>query len=143
MDNVATRVDTEKLISEVQLEIKEKGFKNENVKFSDIPIPVSESEQKRQKQFKQDMGSLGACHRVVSYRPLKSNRAIGFLVVTLKKTIRKLTKFYVEPIVADQNEFNRLATTCIHEMYRDFEEMQMKIKLLEDEIKRIDKKDAV
>lgn len=52
-----------------------------------------------------------------AYRTLLSERKfIGHLIIFVKKVIRKLTKFYIEPIAFQQTEFNSAVTPTIGRM---------------------------
>ena len=48
------------------------------------------------------LAHMNAHYYVQPYKPIAGNP----LKVVIKKVIRKLTKFYVEPVVFEQNEFN-------------------------------------
>ena len=140
MDNRIKQINVEDIMTEIRQEIEEKGYKNEDVSFTDIAVGFSSYGIAHSKAFEENLGTLRARYNVAAYRPLYSNRAIGFIVVFIKKVMRKLTKFYIEPIVKDQNENNRLTTMCIQDLYLDTEEMIDRIQRLEDEIIKLKEK---
>lgn len=51
-------------------------------------------------------------YELLYYRPINSNRIIGFLLIFFRKIIRKFLSFLVHPITCDQSTYNaHLATT--------------------------------
>jgi FkbM family methyltransferase len=67
-----------------------------------------------------------------AYRNIFSNRKlIGPVIVFLKKVIRKLLKFYVEPIAFQQTEFNSAVTPTIGRMTEIQNELLNGVVLLE------------
>lgn len=71
------------------------------------------------------------------YRPMKSNRILGFLLIFFRKIVRKLLSFLIHPITCDQSIYNaHLATTlrkieielsdqkCLIEDLKEFIEQQ-------------------
>lgn len=76
-----------------------------------------------------------------AYRPIISNRRYtGRLIVFVKKVIRKLLKFYVEPIAIQQSEFNNAVTPTIGRMTEIQNELINEIASLVD---RIDKSNQI
>lgn len=66
------------------------------------------------------------------YRPLSSSkRALSKPVVFVKKVIRKLLFFLLQPMADDQTRFNHYATVTMNEMFRYQEAMAKKIQALE------------
>ena len=54
-----------------------------------------------------ELNQLKQQANVQADKVLKSNRnPIGFLIIFVKKIIRRLTRFYIKPVVAEQNEIN-------------------------------------
>lgn len=116
--NAQSSVDIEKILQEIRQEIEEKGYTYDQLDFQDIPIPHQQKYQKYDHfdpaRFAQELQQLNAFKEVQAHRPLATGiPAIGFLVVFVKKVIRKLTRFYIEPIVRDQNQWNTMAVGCL------------------------------
>jgi len=137
MDSTVKGVDIEEIMSEIRREIKEKGYKDEDILFSEIPLYSSAYGLIHSGEFEDNLGFLRANNAIAAYRPLKSNRIVGFLIIFLKKIIRKLTKFYIEPIVTDQNENNRLVTACIQDLYLDIDEIKRSIKQIQYDVDQL------
>ena len=140
MNNTIQTINIEEIMEEIRRDIAEKGYKNEYVKFSDIPNQFSMDDFTHTGQLGDNIRSLQASYNIVSYRPLISTRKLGSLVIFIKKVLRKLTKFYVEPIVSDQSTFNNLSTICIRDLYLDVEELRLKVQFLQEENKYLQNK---
>ena len=135
MAEIGSKIDVEEIMNEIRREIIEKGYKNEDIAFSDVPVPTESIIYSN--TLEGNIRLLQNMQNVFAYRILKSNSVFGSLKTLIKKVIRKLVKFYVEPIVSDQNKFNELAVHCIMRLYMDMELMQQRIKLLEEENKKL------
>lgn len=57
--------------------------------------------------------------------------------VFLKKTVRKITRFYVEPIVDEQNDFNASSEAAISSLRNTQKKLIKRIEKLESENKRL------
>ena len=129
-DSVQT-VDIVKIIEEIRQEIRDKGYKNEDIPFSDIPlsgvqIPVTNTE-----NYFHNLRLLRDLHDVRATKPLESKRLFGPIIIFFKKIIRRCIAFYVEPIVVEQNLVNRLSVSCIIELSVLVETLRKRIELLE------------
>lgn len=105
-------IDSEKIIAEVREELKDKTSED-ILSFETIPMPAEVSYMGAEiADF--DLGDLmesndyinkyfqiSVWHPTGSARPL-----IGPLIGFFQKVMRKLTRFFVQPIVEDQNAFN-------------------------------------
>lgn len=105
-------IDSEKIIAEIRNELKDKPG-DDVLSFDTIPMPAEVSYMGAEiADF--DLGDLmesndyinkhfqvSVWHPTVSVRPV-----IGPLIVFFQKVMRKLTRFFVQPIVEDQNSFN-------------------------------------
>lgn len=70
---------------------------------------------------------------VHSYRPLNDTK----IKVFLKKVVRKIVKFYVEPIVEEQNNFNASSEATITSLRNTQKKLIKRIEKLENENKRL------
>ncbi|MCC8135388.1 MAG: hypothetical protein LIO40_01730 [Ruminococcus sp.] len=106
----------EDIMEDIRREIKEKNLTSDMLSFEDVPYRRAE-----------DMGSedgssdaeaeislryINSHYAVEPYKQLSGNP----IAVFVKKIIRKLTKFYIEPVVFEQNEFNGHAVKVINSM---------------------------
>ncbi len=101
-------VNIEAIMQEIREEIKAKGYTYDMLSFKDVSAPLcsdNESEAVSFEGAEKNLAYMDNVSHVAGYRPLDGNK----LVVFIKRIIRKFTKFYVEPVVASQNEFNSAA----------------------------------
>ncbi len=97
-------------MQEIREEIKEKGYTYDMLSFNDISAsPATDNGDVSVERAEKNLAYMDNVHLVAGYRPLPGNK----LVVLIKRIIRKLTKFYVEPVVASQNEFNAAAVQSV------------------------------
>lgn len=136
-------VDVEKIMQEIREEIKEKGLDKEILSF--------ESGRPKQSDYMYDcfdmdflLDSIDKVNRTCLLQPNKP--IIGNPIsVLVKKTIRKLTRFYIAPIVCDQSEFNVYMTRAVNsfryyieENIKDKEtisELVLRVEALEKQLK--------
>lgn len=105
-------IDSETIIAEVKEELKNKSV-TEVLSFDDIPMPEEVSYMGTE-MADFDFGDLmesndyiNKHYQVSVWHPTGSARPlIGPLIGFFQKVMRKLTRFFVQPIVEDQNVFN-------------------------------------
>lgn len=99
-------INIEEIMAQIKGEIKEKGLTPDMLSFEDVPYskPVQVTREGGSSLADADdaLAHMNAHYYVQPYKPIAGNP----LKVFIKKVIRKLTKFYVEPVVFEQNEFN-------------------------------------
>lgn len=99
-------INIEEIMAQIKREIKEKGLTPDMLSFEDVPYskPVQVTREGGSSLADADdaLAHMNAHYYVQPYKPIAGNP----LKVFIKKVIRKLTKFYVEPVVFEQNEFN-------------------------------------
>ena len=136
---------TEK-ISLLEQEIKKSGIMcdvahmNQVVKFNGMPSVEGQEKSGNVKvdgsagQLQQEITYLKQTSYISAYRPLYSCRPIiGSVIVFVKKVIRKLVKFYVEPITFDQSDRNA-------HMARALELLQEQLQKQTEEIEQLKRK---
>lgn len=104
----------EDIMEDIRREIKEKNLTSDMLSFEDVPYRKAE-------EMGAEGGNLDA-EAEISLRYINSHYTIqpykqlcgNPVAVFVKKIIRKLTKFYVEPVVFEQNEFNGHAVKVIN-----------------------------
>lgn len=138
----------EDIMREIRQEIKDKNLTSDMLSFEDIPykkaLDVSSGDSG---ETDSSLMYLNSHFNVQPYKELTGNA----FVVFIKKVIRKLTKFYVEPVVFEQNQFNANTVKVINSFSNsksntDIQELLRKIEILElsqkNLIKRIESLDA-
>lgn len=114
-------VNVENIMKEIRAQIKEDGLDASKLSFEDI-IPQNED-------FGTDIGDysrdalINSCtymnhHYDISvWHPINSARPIiGTFITFGKKVLRKLTRFFIQPIVEDQNHFNMHVTRSMNQV---------------------------
>jgi hypothetical protein len=129
-------MNVENIMEEIRREIELKGYRNESIAFLDVPTRVEAGAVAHPYTLEGRLSVLKDNHSVTACRKLQT----GPVKMFVKKIIRKLVKFYVEPIVVDQNNVNGLVTSCLQDMYLDMTALQYKYKQLEEENNELKKK---
>ena len=97
-------INIEEIMAEIKRSIKEKNLTADMLSFEDVPYEkaVDMSSGGSIEECDTALSYLNTHYYIQPYKELGGNP----LKVFFKKVIRKLTKFYVEPVVFEQNEFN-------------------------------------
>ena len=111
-------IDVEKIMEEIRQEIRDKGYKEEDLDFSDIAITATKSvspgydpdELERQAAY------LNANSRNPIYFPLTGNPVKVFI----QKVIRRFFLFVIFPAFQFQNKFNT-SVTCFLNQVRNYQ----------------------
>jgi len=128
-------INIEKIMEEIRQEIQEKGYTNDMLSFDDITDFDEEN-----KTLEDYFDILNSIWNVQAYRELPGgNGLVSKLNVFIKKVLRKLIKFYIEPIVADQNEFNANCVRLLNMSNGHMNIKDKKIEMLEEEIEQLKK----
>lgn len=110
-------IDIEQIMAEIRQEIQEKGFTDDAVSFDEI-VAEPYSDAAFGDDLGQDISLLITTGNIPWARPIP--RGIkGFFM----KVIRKLVRFYIIPIVLDQNEYNQRTASVISRMYESIKNL--------------------
>ncbi|MDD3028318.1 MAG: hypothetical protein PHI41_09790 [Erysipelotrichaceae bacterium] len=124
-------IDVEEIMTQIREEIKEKGYQLSDLSFDDIELS-KDFHNDFEESYEENLKYLNSYFAVQSYLPLVGNP----LFVFVKKVIRKLTFFYVNPISEQQTNFNLRLTRVINEQHAMIEELKEE---LENQYKYIEK----
>ncbi|MDD5748236.1 MAG: hypothetical protein PHP64_04170 [Actinomycetota bacterium] len=70
--------------------------------------------------------------------PIGSRRKfVGSIVVIVKKAVRALTQWYINPIVHQIRKFNMLVTRAINDVANNIEDLEERVSSLEGEIEKL------
>ncbi|WP_124065160.1 hypothetical protein [Clostridium sp. E02] len=128
-------IDIEKIMQEIRQDIKEKGYTNEMLSFEDVVMVSSEN-----KTIEEYLDLMNGSWNIQPYKILQSGFGfVGKLKNFIKKIIRKTIKFYIEPIVSEQDEFNANNVRILNKFYDYMESSNQKIEKLEIEIQQLKK----
>lgn len=127
----------EEVMDEIRKEIKEKGLTSDMLSFSDVTsVSVADDGSFSKAGLDSCLANLSDSCVIRDNRQLSGNP----IVVFIKRAIRKLTRFYVKPIVDAQTEFNAYTVQTANMLSRyvcdDLEktntkQLEEKIELLE------------
>lgn len=111
MDN---NINIEEIMSQIKREIKEKNLTADMLSFEDVPYerPTDMSSGSSLEDCDSALTYMNTHYYIQPYKELQGNP----LKVFFKKVIRKLTKFYVEPVVFEQNDFNANTTKALNSL---------------------------
>lgn len=98
-------INIEEIMAEIKQKIKEQGLTADMLSFEDVPY-------KKNAQSGSASEALDYISTHYYIQPYKELQVNG-IKVFFKKVLRKLMKFYVEPVVFEQNDFNANAVTVI------------------------------
>lgn len=113
-------VNIEEIMQEIRQEIKDRHLTPDMLSFEDVPFQKpaeTGAEGWDSEQTRSALLYVNGQYAVQPYKELHGNP----LFVFLKKVIRKLTKFYIEPIVSEQNAFNANAVRLFNAIGKDRE----------------------
>lgn len=144
-------INIEEIMAQIKREIQEKGLTPDMLSFEDVPYskPVQVTREGGASLADADdaLAHMNAHYYVQPYKPIAGNPVKVFI----KKVIRKLTKFYVEPVVFEQNEFNANTVSVLNtfrgaidgQSHQDRSELTGRIETLElaqkELLRRLDK----
>lgn len=128
-----TAVDVTKIMSEIRQKIKNEGLTSSMLSFEEIPMDKPSSELDIDYNpyiLKQSAELLCSQNQLTPNKPIEGNP----LVRLMKKVIRKLTQFYVVPIVLEQNTLNFHYANAVSQLYcftQESEKLNIKLSELE------------
>lgn len=122
-------IDIKKIMSEIRADIEDKKIAEILIDFESVPMPfttkvVVGSDTFDLQALDSNISYLNNNYLVQAYRPLKSRPVIGRFIIFVKKVLRKSIKFYIEPIVNDQNEINASIVRSLNEIRAFIEEQK-------------------
>lgn len=127
------KIDIEEIMGKIRKEIKEKGYKNEDLSFDDIELITSHASGGAD-SYEESIEYIGSSFHIQTFFPLEGNP----LAVFVKKVIRKLTFFYVNPISDQQTAFNVHLVRIINEQKAMIEELQEDVEYLNKHLKKLE-----
>lgn len=102
----SNNINIEEIMSEIRQKIKDQNLTADMLSFEDVPYKKASQTANNPNvtlgEADTALAYLNAHSYIQPYKELQGNP----LAVFIKKIIRKLTKFYVEPVVFEQNDFN-------------------------------------
>lgn len=125
-------INIEEIMQEIRQEIADKGLTPDMLSFEDVPYqkaePVS-SGSLNSEEARNAMVYLNSHFNLQPYKPLAGNPVAVFV----KKVIRKLVKFYIEPLAEEQSNFNANTVRMLNAMQETIRQQDARIELLRQE----------
>lgn len=98
-------INIENIMAEIKQKIKEQGLTADMLSFEDVPYRKNA----QSGSASEALDYISTHYYIQPYKELQGNG----IKVFVKKVLRKLMKFYIEPVVFEQNDFNANAVTVI------------------------------
>ena len=98
-------INIEEIMAEIKQKIKEQGLTADMLSFEDVPYKKNA----QSGSASEALDYISTHYYIQPYKELQGNPVKVFI----KKVLRKLMKFYVEPVVFEQNDFNANAVTVM------------------------------
>ena len=98
-------INIEEIMAEIKQKIKEQGLTADMLSFEDVPYKKNA----QSGSASEALDYISTHYYIQPYKELQGNG----IKVFFKKVLRKLMKFYVEPVVFEQNDFNANAVTVM------------------------------
>ena len=98
-------INIEEIMAEIKQKIKEQGLTADMLSFEDVPYKKNA----QSGSASEALDYISTHYYIQPYKELQGNG----INVFFKKVLRKLMKFYVEPVVFEQNDFNANAVTVM------------------------------
>lgn len=135
------QIDIENIMDEIRQGIKQRGESADILDFEEIPFESLSvrTDKFSMNEFEANLNNANQRYFVQPYKPLHGNP----LFVFVKKVIRKLIKFYIEPVVSDQNLFNvdiLRSMNSVHDYIKEQNPDEIKVKELEENLRLLELK---
>ncbi|MDO4156299.1 MAG: hypothetical protein Q4D37_05915 [Oscillospiraceae bacterium] len=108
-------INIEDIMSEIRSDIQQKGLNSSMLSFADVPCdanPDNPTESYDPDTFRSNVQYVSTQYQVQPYRPLTGNPILVFC----KKVLRRLMRFYIEPIAQEQTYFNANTAQALQEV---------------------------
>lgn len=135
------QIDIEKILDEVRTDISNRNITDYSTEFDDMSYMTDGAEIPFDMDaYAADIKLMGERRYVNSYRDVSCRKkVIGPVVTFVRKVIRRIVCFYIEPLVYDQNMFNDVTTRTVEQTVRRYEDADARIDYLEKELYRCER----
>ena len=136
-------INIEDIMKEIRSDIAAKGYTRDALSFDDVVLDddCMKYDHFDKIEFSQELYVLNHNWDVKAYRQFENNGGIaGKFKNFFKKSIRKMVKFYVEPIVTDQNRYNASTIRSLNLLECYINEQTVEIVGLKNQIQELDRK---
>jgi hypothetical protein len=133
MEEKQNKIDVESILEEIRKEIKENGYTNDLLSFDDCQVNMEGMSLNyfNKRAFYEDVVSINHLWNVAPDHaiPFSGNIFKKFMTF-VKKIIRRLIKFHVDPIVSDQRRFNADVVKAMNMVNAYIDEKEIEIERL-------------
>ena len=141
MEKSVQSIDVEKIMIELRESIEKRGYEKKELVFADIDADNLYEIEGLEAEFnlertRFELNEMNRMQQIQCWKPLYGNP----LKVFFKKIMRKLMKFYIEPVVSEQDQFNHHAVIAVAQLSKKCEEDQQTINELERRIAMLESK---
>lgn len=124
-------INVEEIMEKIRAEIKEKGYKESDLSFSDVPIPVFTEMAKEEFDLvalQRKLQGVNETYGVDYYKVIEDGGIKGFL----KRAIRKTLKFLLYPLCQNQERFNSFSAQTMNQLFLYIQLQEKRINELEN-----------
>lgn len=113
-DCQAIQLDKQAIVEEIKKEIREKGYGEKTLNFHDVRACTDSQYSYDKVEFEEQVKILNALY----YIPLDREEQTGnFLKRYMQKIVKKLVRFYFEPVVNEQVRYNAKVTQAMNQIH--------------------------
>ncbi len=136
MSETITPINIEEIMQQIRNEIEEAGYTDDMLSFDDVDLDDGnfQFETFSKEDFNQEVYDLNHTWDIQTYRNVGSGGIVSFI----KKAVRKVIRFYVDPAVEDQNQFNAKLVKTMNLMNCYIHEQDATIAALKNQIKKLE-----
>ena len=131
------RIDVDQIMSEIRKEIEEKGYKKEDLKFQDIPIPAMPGTDNGRFNAAELLNQVNLCNKDWNNPMLFPFPGSNPVKKFFQKAIRKVSKCVFWPIVNYQNRFNSDVVRALNQLKYYADEDSAKSDEMRKQIQRL------
>ncbi|MCM1244102.1 MAG: hypothetical protein NC293_00475 [Roseburia sp.] len=124
-------INVEEIMEKIRTEIKEKGYKESDLSFLDIPIstfPEASQESFDLDKLREKLQRVNETYGVDYYKVIEG----GGIKTFIKKAIRKILKFLLYPLCQNQELFNAFSVQTMNQLFLYIQLQEERINELED-----------
>ena len=134
MDN--NNINIEEIMADIRKKIKDENLTADMLSFEDVPY-------KKPVQVKagtleaadESLRYLNTRYYIQPYKQLQGNPVKVFI----KKVLRKMIKFYIEPVVFEQNDFNANTVVVLNTLSERLDMLQLENKKLALRVEKLER----
>lgn len=112
---MSENINVDEIVNQIRAEIKEKGLEPSMLSFEDVPFDKEVSHTETHFELSslvQSADYMNARNQIEPYKEISGNP----ISVFIKKVIRKLVKFYIMPIMTEQNALNYHCANAVNQI---------------------------